>query len=104
NARLEHLQREYARNLPERLTAVAELLMMIRNLHPEAVEELVCAAHKIRGTAGAYGFAIVSESMGCIEDMLRSAPRLELSPSSPIWFKVEEYLLQSETAIPRPFI
>jgi chemotaxis protein histidine kinase CheA len=76
------LAAEYAAELPgliEELTA----LVKAAAADPAAVPQACAAAHRLRGTAGSYGFLAVGEAAGRIEDALEAgtdtAPALALA-------------------------
>ncbi len=77
-AALEALRRDYLASLPEKLAALEIALAAYREA-PTAKDRLEAArtqAHKLRGTAGSYGFLEVSEAAGWIEDALLGAAAL----------------------------
>jgi HPt (histidine-containing phosphotransfer) domain-containing protein len=77
------------------------MLAAILNSNPQPIRQLIAEAHKIRGTAGAYGFKDVSDAMGRIEDILVGKNENELSPNSLVWETVKEALQQAEHAVTR---
>jgi HPt (histidine-containing phosphotransfer) domain-containing protein len=60
---------EYAAELPALLATLAALVEEAA-ARPEAAPPARLAAHRLRGTAGSYGFAAVGEAAGRIEDAL----------------------------------
>jgi HPt (histidine-containing phosphotransfer) domain-containing protein len=71
DAALAALQAEYAGELPGLVQALAALVEAGRT-DPEAAARARRAAHRIRGTAGSYGFHAVGEAAGRIEDALEA--------------------------------
>jgi HPt (histidine-containing phosphotransfer) domain-containing protein len=70
------LRVEYARRLPARVRKVARALGAYRRAPGDAVllERARSLAHRLRGTAGSYGFAAVGAAAGRVEDgILRAA-------------------------------
>lgn len=67
--RLLELQRQMASELPGRFQRLAAKIGEAR-VSPEAANELLDMAHKLRGTASAYGFTAVSKAAGELEDVL----------------------------------
>ncbi len=63
---------DYARALPGKLTAVAREIAAARAAphEPGRLRAIRDRAHKLRGTAGSYGFAAVGLAAGVIEDAL----------------------------------
>jgi diguanylate cyclase (GGDEF)-like protein len=63
------LVREYRDSLPQRVTELEQLVRAVpqrASLLPEAI----LRAHRLRGTAGTYGFPAVSTAAGELEDLL----------------------------------
>ena len=68
-ALLAEARREYAAALPEK---VADLRAV---LDRKAWADARRAAHKLRGSAGTYGFVVLSEAAGALEDLLLESPQ-----------------------------
>lgn len=66
-AELARVRSTYAANLPEQ---VERLVRLTLDRRPTSVEEARRLAHQLRGTAGSYGFALVSAIAGRVEDQL----------------------------------
>lgn len=64
------LRAEYARRLPSRVRRVALALGACRRAPGDALrlERARALAHRLRGTAGSYGFAAVGAAAGRVED------------------------------------
>jgi HPt (histidine-containing phosphotransfer) domain-containing protein len=68
-ADLADLAAEYAAELPGLLEELAGLLEASA-ADPAAVPRACAAAHRLRGTAGSYGFTAVGQAAGAVEDAL----------------------------------
>ncbi len=71
---LAEVRAEYAAELPALVEALAVLVVEAAG-RPEAVGVARSAAHRLRGTAGSYGFAALGEAAGRIEDALDEGMR-----------------------------
>jgi diguanylate cyclase (GGDEF)-like protein len=74
--RVLELQREFGRELPGRLQKLALVLGRARQ-ESAAAAEAAMLAHRLRGSAAAYGFAALGQAAGELEDVLNrcaSAP------------------------------
>jgi HPt (histidine-containing phosphotransfer) domain-containing protein len=60
-------QAEYASRLPDKLAALRGFIGQ------RAWREARRAAHKLRGSAGVYGFAAVGDAAGALEDLLETS-------------------------------
>jgi HPt (histidine-containing phosphotransfer) domain-containing protein len=65
------LSAEYRSKLPEKYDELAAATAKAQQGSPEALEEALKLAHRLHGTAGAYGFAQVSAAAGRLEAELR---------------------------------
>jgi HPt (histidine-containing phosphotransfer) domain-containing protein len=68
---LADLTAEYAAELPGLVEALAALVEAA-TMDPAVVPRASAAAHRLRGTAGSYGFAAVGEAAGSVEDALEA--------------------------------
>lgn len=84
------LERRYAAVLPERLAELRAALTRARS-DPDALEPARELAHRLKGTAGSYGFAEVADGIARLEAVLVS-----LTP--PDWSAIEEALVRVERA------
>ena len=68
---LANLRADYAKQLPQKLT---DLSQATHNAiaDPTTKDYARSLAHKLRGTAGSYGFHQLSEAAGVLEDLLRA--------------------------------
>jgi chemotaxis protein histidine kinase CheA len=83
------LRIDYARRLPGRVRQVARALRALRRTPGDArlLERARALAHRLRGTAGSYGFAAVGAAAGRVEDgILRAA-----------WGEIDSALRDTET-------
>lgn len=62
----------YAHDLPRRLSDIETLWQQALGGHQEALREVHGLTHKLRGSAGMYGFARVSEAAGLLDVALSS--------------------------------
>lgn len=72
------LQREFGRELPARLQKLALVLGSARS-EPAAAAEAAMLAHRLRGSAAAYGFAGLGQAAGELEDVLNKREKAPLS-------------------------
>ncbi|HEX3771945.1 MAG TPA: ATP-binding protein [Polyangiaceae bacterium] len=63
---LEELVRQYVRDLPERSSAI------LRAFQASDIETLTRLAHQLKGSAGAYGFPLITEAAAAVEAALTS--------------------------------
>ena len=89
-AALAELREQYARELPLVFVALAAAVSALR-ADPDAVTEAKGMAHRLRGTAGSYGFQAVSDAAAQLESAL--APPL-------CWSDVEPAMEAVRAAIP----
>ena len=68
-AALAALRRGYAAELPDLVRSLAARMEEAAT-RPSALDQARREAHRLRGTAGSYGFAAVGEAAGRIEDAL----------------------------------
>lgn len=61
------LSAEYSAKLPEKYQELAAATAKAQQGSPEALEEALKLAHRLHGTAGAYGFTQVSAAAGRLE-------------------------------------
>ncbi len=67
------LQADYAVELPRMVAALGALVVQSHTT-PEAAARARVAAHRIRGTAGSFGFPAVGTAAGEVEDAIDEAP------------------------------
>jgi HPt (histidine-containing phosphotransfer) domain-containing protein len=72
-AALRELQAEYGKVLPTLVATLASTLERAKGEQPEegALEEVRLQAHRLRGTAGSYGFRDVGDAAIRIEETVR---------------------------------
>jgi diguanylate cyclase (GGDEF)-like protein len=95
------LREEYARELPNKLDELEALIEDARQQR-EAAAAAASAAHRLRGTAGAYGFNLVGNVAGHIEDLLCE---YESSPSQirrNFWDDIERAVVDARLASKAP--
>ena len=66
------LRADYAKLLPQKLIDLSTATQNALN-DPNTKNYARSLAHKLRGTAGSYGFHKLSEAAGVLEDLLRPA-------------------------------
>ncbi len=95
--RMEELREEYARELPHKLDELESQIEEAKQ-RPETTTDAASTAHRLRGTAGAYGFKLVGALAGHIEDLLSE---YETSPSGvrrDLWKDVDRALTDARLA------
>lgn len=103
---LASLGAEYARALPERLATLVESVEAARSRRQDAValDRAILEAHRLRGTAGSYGFPGVSDAARRLEESLQAAR--ETTPDESAWDQIESRvastLREAENAVRLP--
>jgi diguanylate cyclase (GGDEF)-like protein len=100
-SRMDVLREEYARELPNKLDELESLIETAKS-RPEATGSAASGAHRLRGTAGAYGFKLVGTLAGHIEDLLCE---YEASPSHvrrDLWNEIGRALIDARLASKAP--
>lgn len=90
-AKLGELRRAYIATLPIKLDEIAAAVTR------RALEDTRALAHRLRGTAGSYGVASISEAVGAIEDRIDGAATGGESPS--LWKELEALLASARKAV-----
>ncbi len=108
---LPELRSRYAANLPGRIDAAEAAVDRAHALFGKAasaavgsaVADAVHLAHRLRGTAGSYGFPAVSLAFGRLESLLRGLP-VDAEPPSELWDAATTALKDARAAgpVPRP--
>ena len=89
-AALAELREQYARELPQLFTALAAVVAELR-ADPDVAGDAKGMAHRLRGTAGSYGFQAVSDA----------AARLESALTEPLaWGEIEAAIEAVRAGIP----
>ena len=78
DAELAALQATYGATVTEKIEALAATLQRARDGDHQSLETAITAAHRIRGTAGSYGFDTLGRCAGELEEAL-----LELASDAP---------------------
>lgn len=97
---LGELRTQFAQRLPERLTQLLEVLQAARTDSARLVEARTLA-HRLRGSAGSYGYPDVGEAMGCVEDCLLEADAQQLMPRDFLWQKIDTSMRDARAATQR---
>jgi diguanylate cyclase (GGDEF)-like protein len=102
-AQLAALREAYADKLEGKVRELAEAYATARaqGLPPERLEHALRLAHKLHGTAGAYGFSEVSVAAATIEGVLREVSQGRLEPGVTAWREVNKGLRQLNEALSR---
>jgi diguanylate cyclase (GGDEF)-like protein len=87
-----NLKTEYARTLPQKLRDLCGFVREVRAdpRDPSAAADALMRAHRLRGTAGSYGFREVGEAAGLVEEALARACLSGAGESD--WAEVERAL------------
>jgi diguanylate cyclase (GGDEF)-like protein len=85
------LQREYAAALPDRIDELANAINALQN-RPSTLPEVMNRAHRLRGTAGTFGFSAVSHAAAEIEDLLVGALAIQETPAASLWPRLDRAL------------
>ncbi|MGB3049786.1 MAG: response regulator [Polyangiales bacterium] len=106
-ARMAQLREAYTFELPGKLDELEDLIDEARR-RPEATKQAASSAHRLRGTAGAYGFKLVGVLAGQIEDLLAEYQSSPLRVRRNLWTEVSRALedarlaSQPQESAPRP--
>jgi len=95
--RMAQLREEYARELPHKLDELESLIEGAKQ-RPEATKSAASSAHRLRGTAGAYGFKLVGALAGHIEDLLAEYQASPLRIRRNFWNEVSRALADARLA------
>lgn len=91
-AKLAELRDAYIASLPKKLDDIQSVLSR------QSLDEMHDYAHRLRGTAGSYGLASVSEAAGAIEDRIEKIePDDQSSPA--FWSELAELLAAARVAV-----
>jgi diguanylate cyclase (GGDEF)-like protein len=97
------LREAYSEKLEGKVRELAEAYATARakGLPPELLEQTLRLAHKLHGTAGAYGFSEVSAAAATIEGVLREVAQGHLEAGVTAWREVNKGLRQLNEALSR---
>jgi diguanylate cyclase (GGDEF)-like protein len=92
-AALAGLRREYLLALPDKLAELVKAIGKVRSGLTDAnlLAEVRSQAHRLRGTAGSYGFPEVGRQMGIVEDAVMAMGQGK-TPTTTTWTEVEQAL------------
>ena len=96
-ARMARLRDEYTRELPHKLDELEERIDVARR-RPETTMHASSSAHRLRGTAGVYGFKLVGTLAGQIEDLLSEYAASPLRVRRNLWDEVTRALEDARLA------
>ena len=95
---LAELRAGYATELPERVERLAHALHAWHRAPADAtrLELARVLAHKLRGTAGSYGFPEVGEAAGRVEEAVKRAGGTSDDQETAVWSEVLASLREAE--------
>lgn len=95
---------EYIKTLPDNVAAVDKALQKLKmpGDQKQALDDAKTFAHRIRGTAGTFGFQKIGDAMGVIEDVLRRSAADGLSDQE--WLVLEEKIQRAKSLIPHSLV
>ena len=96
-ARMTQLREAYTMELPRKLEELQALIAEAQR-RPEATKPAASSAHRLRGTAGAYGFKLVGVLAGQIEDLLAEYQSSPLRVRRNLWAEVDRALEDARLA------
>jgi diguanylate cyclase (GGDEF)-like protein len=98
---LDGLAAEYIQQLPEKLSQLSQTLAEARkNPHQSAfLAEARLCAHKLRGTAGSFGFDKLGQAMGQIEDGLTELSKGKALKPPETWATIESAMFEAKALI-----
>ena len=96
-ARMARLRDEYTQELPHKLDELEERIDVARR-RPETTMRASSSAHRLRGTAGVYGFKLVGTLAGQIEDLLSEYAASPLRVRRNLWDEVTRALEDARLA------
>lgn len=97
---LAELRRQFAERLPEKLTAL-ELALESSKLEGGLLADARLLAHRLRGSAGSYGYPALGEAMGVVEDFIKAAPSASASQHF-FWEQVDRAMTDARLSASRP--
>jgi len=99
-AAIAELCRQFTEQLPAKIAAIQEEVAAART-DPRCLPRARDLAHALRGSAGAYGFASISESMGVVEYLLADASTQRELRRPYFWQEIQAALREARTASTR---
>ena len=95
---LRALRAEYAKEVPSRVRRLARALRAWRRAPADApsMERARVLAHRLRGTAGSYGFAAMGEAAGRVEDGILRAVSAPVEAHDAAWAELWTALRAAE--------
>ena len=100
-SKMDVLREEYARELPNKLDELESLIEAARH-ESEAAATAASAAHRLRGTSGAYGFHLVGTVAGHIEDLLCEYQSSESQIRCNFWDEIKHAIMDARLAARAP--
>ncbi|NNK41538.1 MAG: response regulator [Deltaproteobacteria bacterium] len=96
-ARMAQLREAYTLELPGKLDELEARIDEARQ-RPDAAKQAASSAHRLRGTAGAYGFKLVGVLAGKIEDLLSEYQSSPLRVRRNLWTEISRALEDARLA------
>ena len=93
-AELQALRARFAAKLPEKLRELGASVTRAKT-DPQSIAEAQLLAHRMRGSAGSYGYPELGEAMGFAEDLLAEAAANPLAPRRYLWEQLDNALRDS---------
>ncbi len=94
------LRTQFASRLPDKLAALTVALEAAR-LDPGRLDDARTLAHRLRGSAGSYGYAAVGAAVGLVEDLLKADDPSKVAARRFFWEDVEGALRDARAAAAR---
>jgi CheY-like chemotaxis protein len=98
DAELRELQEMFAASLPGKIDEMESAILLAQS-DPARVPEAKSHAHRLRGSAGSYGFPAVGAAAGVIEDLLAEACSAGGEQRPRLWDDVRRALASARNAL-----
>lgn len=97
---LESSKQEFAKVLPDMVRVLAERVQAAREQGDDRflLNEVVNEAHKLKGSAGSYGFTKVAESAGKIESLIGGLEPDDGTMQEILWLEIIRHLAVAESS------
>jgi diguanylate cyclase (GGDEF)-like protein len=97
---LQAAKQDYAAELPKEMKALAQSIRDTREAgkNKSAFHAARQHCHKLKGSAGSYGFSSVSQGVGKIENLLRSLESGDSTMQELLWSEIIRILAETESA------
>ena len=91
---LDVLRKQFAARLPSKLSEL-DVVIARADSDADCVVDAIKLAHRLRGSAGSYGFPEIGETMGLVEELLLQATTAPLPAPQSLWTEVTALLQQA---------